>query len=59
MSEIFRDTRWGIRGKNTKENFPMLFVSRKEAEIFRLNRTNPDDWEIVKQTVTYSDWELG
>ena len=53
------ETRWAIRAKTTKKIFPKPFLSREQAEEFREHRADPEHWEVVKQEITYSDWEIG
>lgn len=55
---MMKEIRWSIRAKTTKKNFPKQFLLREQAEEFRTHRADPEHWEVVKQEITYSDWEI-
>lgn len=42
---------------STKAIFFKIFNTFEEAFEFKMNRPNPDNWNIVCRTVNFSNWE--
>lgn len=48
---------YGIASSPTGKVFSKTFKFRREAEEFRMKRSNPEHWEIVCREIEYGDWK--
>ena len=54
------DWKWiefAIAAVSTGKIFPRIFSNEKDAENFRRERADPNNWKIVSRTLWQSDWE--
>lgn len=48
---------YGIASATTGKVFSKTFKTRYDAEEFRINREDPEHWNIVCREIKYGDWE--